>query len=209
MTAVRLVILGRQGAGKGTQAARLVEAYGTVHISTGDMLRAAVAAGTELGLQAKALMDEGDLVGDGLINSIVAERLVESDVVERGFLLDGYPRTPDQATALEGFLTEAGTPLDVAVNLDVPVDEVTARMVTRGRADDTEEGIRRRLDLYESETAPLLAWFAEHDLLDVVDGLADEETVFDRLTSVIDGRLRVGNARGTRSGMPVRCAPGA
>jgi adenylate kinase len=209
MTAVRLVILGRQGAGKGTQAARLVEAYGTVHISTGDMLRAAVAAGTELGLQAKALMDEGDLVGDGLINSIVAERLVESDVVERGFLLDGYPRTPDQATALEGFLTEAGTPLDVAVNLDVPVDEVTARMVTRGRADDTEEGIRRRLDLYESETAPLLAWFAEHDLLDVVDGLADEETVFDRLTSVIDGRLRVGDARGTRSGMPVRCAPGA
>lgn len=209
MTAVRLVILGRQGAGKGTQAARLVEAYGTVHISTGDMLRAAVAAGTELGLQAKALMDEGDLVGDGLINSIVAERLVVSDVVERGFLLDGYPRTPDQATALEGFLTEAGTPLDVAVNLDVPVDEVTARMVTRGRADDTEEGIRRRLDLYESETAPLLAWFAEHDLLDVVDGLADEETVFDRLTSVIDGRLRVGDARGTRSGMPVRCAPGA
>ena len=82
-------------------------------------------------------------------------------------------------------------------------------MVARGRADDTEEGIRRRLDLYESETAPLLAWFAEHDLLDVVDGLADEETVFDRLTSVIDGRLRVGDARGTRSGMPVRCAPGA
>jgi adenylate kinase len=209
MTAIRLVILGRQGSGKGTQAAHLVEAYGPVHISTGDMLRAAVAAGTELGLQAKALMDEGDLVGDGLINSIVAERLVESDVVERGFLLDGYPRTPDQATALEGFLTEAGTPLDVAVNLDVPVDEVTARMVTRGRADDTEEGIRRRLDLYESETAPLLAWFAEHDLLDVVDGLADEETVFDRLTSVIDGRLSVGDARGTRSGVPVRCAPGA
>jgi adenylate kinase len=209
MTAVRLVILGRQGSGKGTQAAHLVEAYGPVHISTGDMLRAAVAAGTELGLQAKVLMDAGDLVGDDLINSIVAERLLEGDVVERGFLLDGYPRTPDQATALEGFLTDAGTPLDAAVNLDVPVDEVTARMVARGRADDTEEGIRRRLDLYESETAPLLAWFAEHDLLDVVDGLADEETVFDRLTSVIDGRLSVGDARGTRSGVPVRCAPGA
>ncbi len=194
MTAVRLVILGRQGSGKGTQAARLVEAYGPVHISTGDMLRAAVAAGTELGLQAKALMDAGDLVGDDLINSIVAERLVQDDVVERGFLLDGYPRTPDQATALEGFLAEAGTPLDAAVNLDVPVDEVTARMMDRGRADDTEEGIRRRLDLYESETAPLLAWFAEHDLLDVVDGLSDEETVFSRLTSVIDGRLRVGDS---------------
>jgi len=209
MTAVRLVILGRQGSGKGTQAAHLVEAYGPVHISTGDMLRAAVAAGIELGLQAKVLMDAGDLVGDDLINSIVAERLLEGDVVERGFLLDGYPRTPDQATALEGFLTDAGTPLDAAVNLDVPVDEVTARMVARGRADDTEEGIRRRLDLYESETAPLLVWFAEHDLLDVVDGLADEETVFDRLTSVIDGRLSVGDARGTRSGVPVRCVPGA
>ena len=89
MTAVRLVILGRQGSGKGTQAAHLVEAYGPVHVSTGEMLRAAVDAGTELGLQAKALMDAGDLVGDDLINSIVAERLVEDDVVERGFLLDG------------------------------------------------------------------------------------------------------------------------
>ena len=193
MAAVRLVILGRQGSGKGTQAERLVEAYGPIHVSTGDMLRAAVAAGTELGLQAAALMDAGDLVGDDLINGIVAERLAADDVVEHGFLLDGYPRTPDQATALEGFLAEAGTPLDAAVNLDVPVDEVTARMVARGRADDTEEAIRRRLGLYESETAPLLAWFAERDLLDVVDGLADEETVFGRLASVIDDRLSVGH----------------
>ena len=194
MTAVRLVILGRQGSGKGTQAERLVANYGAVHVSTGNMLRAAVAAGTELGLQAKALMEVGDLVGDDLINGIVAERLTGSDVVEHGFLLDGYPRTPDQATALEGFLAEVGTPLDAAVNLDVPVDEVTARMVARGRADDTEEAIRRRLDLYESETEPLLAWFAQRGLLDVVDGLADEETVFGRLRSVIDSRLSVGDA---------------
>ena len=198
MAAVRLVILGRQGSGKGTQAERLVEAYGPIHVSTGDMLRAAVAAGTELGLQAAALMDAGDLVGDDLINGIVAERLAADDVVEHGFLLDGYPRTPDQATALEGFLAEAGTPLDAAVNLDVPVDEVTARMVARGRADDTEEAIRRRLGLYESETAPLLAWFAERDLLDVVDGLADEETVFGRLASVIDDRLSVGHTTESR-----------
>ena len=194
MAAVRLVILGRQGSGKGTQAERLVANYGPVHVSTGNMLRAAVAAGTELGLQAKALMEVGDLVGDDLINEIVAERLAADDVVEHGFLLDGYPRTPDQAAALEGFLTEVGAPLDAAVNLDVPVEEVTARMVARGRADDTEDAIRRRLDLYESETEPLLAWFAQRGLLDVVDGLADEETVFRRLTSVIDSRLSVGDA---------------
>ena len=192
--AVRLVILGRQGSGKGTQAARLVRAYGPVHVSTGDMLRAAMAAGTELGRQARALVDAGELVGDDVVNGIVAERLAEADVAERGFLLDGYPRTPDQAAALEGFLAEAGTPLDGALNLDVPVDEVTARMMARGRADDTEEGIRRRLALYESETAPLLAWFDERGLLDLVDGLGDEESVFARLSAAVDGRLTVGDA---------------
>jgi len=194
MTAVHLVILGRQGSGKGTQAARLVEAYRPIHVSTGDMLRASVAAGTELGLQARALMDAGDLVGDDLINGIVSERLAQPDVVENGFLLDGYPRTPDQAAAMEVFLAEAGTPLDAAVNLDVPVDEVTARMVARGRADDTEEAIRRRLALYESETAPLLAWFADRGLLDVVDGLGDVDVVFGRLADVIDGRMSVADA---------------
>ena len=194
MTAVHLVILGRQGSGKGTQAARLVEAYRPIHVSTGDMLRAAVAAGTELGLQARALMDAGDLVGDDLINGIVSERLAQPDVAENGFLLDGYPRTPDQAAAMEVFLAEAGTPLDAAVNLDVPVEEVMARMLARGRADDTEEAIRRRLALYESETAPLLAWFADRGLLDVVDGLGDVDVVFGRLADVIDGRMSVADA---------------
>jgi len=194
MTAVHLVILGRQGSGKGTQAARLVEAYRPIHVSTGDMLRVAVAAGTELGLQARALMNAGDLVGDDLINGIVAERLAQPDVVENGFLLDGYPRTPDQAAAMEVFLAEAGTHLDAAVNLDVPVDEVTARMLARGRTDDTEEAIRRRLALYESETAPLLAWFADRGLLDVVDGLGDVDVVFGRLADVIDGRMSVADA---------------
>ena len=189
MAAVHLVILGRQGSGKGTQAARLVEAYSPIHVSTGDMLRTAVAAGTGLGREAGALMDAGDLVGDDLINGIVAERLAQPDVAEHGFLLDGYPRTPDQAAAMEGFLSEAGKTLDGAVNLDVPVDEVTARMMARGRADDTEEAIRRRLDLYESETAPLLAWFADHGLLDVVDGMGDEDVVFGRLSAAIDARL--------------------
>ena len=194
MTAVHLVILGRQGSGKGTQAARLVEAYSPIHVSTGDMLRAAVADGTELGRRAGALMDAGDLVGDDLINGIVAERLAQPDVAEHGFLLDGYPRTPDQATAMEGFLSEAGTTLDGAVILEVPVDEVTARMLARGRVDDTEEAIRRRLDLYESETAPLLAWFADRGLLEVVDGMGDEDVVFGRLSTVIDARLSLSDA---------------
>tara|TARA_Y100000758_G_scaffold17987_1_gene12654 strand:- start:96 stop:683 length:588 start_codon:yes stop_codon:yes gene_type:complete len=194
MTAVHLVILGRQGSGKGTQAARLVEAYSPIHVSTGDMLRAAVADGTELGRRAGALMDAGDLVGDDLINGIVAERLARSDVAEHGFLLDGYPRTPDQATAMEVFLSEAGTTLDGAVILEVPVDEVTARMLARGRVDDTEEAIRRRLDLYESETAPLLAWFADRGLLEVVDGMGDEDVVFGRLSTVIDARLSLSDA---------------
>ena len=194
MTTVHLVILGRQGSGKGTQAARLVEAYSPIHVSTGDMLRAAVADGTELGRRAGALMDAGDLVGDDLINGIVAERLARSDVAEHGFLLDGYPRTPDQATAMEGFLSEAGTTLDGAMILEVPVDEVTARMLARGRVDDTEEAIRRRLDLYESETAPLLAWFADRGLLEVVDGMGDEDVVFGRLSTVIDARLSLSDA---------------
>jgi len=186
MAPVRLVILGRQGSGKGTQCERLIESYGPVHISTGDMLRSAVAEGTDLGRRAAAIMDAGDLVPDEVINGIVAERLAKPDVVEHGFLLDGFPRTPAQAEALDSILDAAGTPLDLALNLDVPVDEVTARMMARGRADDTEEAIRRRLELYETETAPLLDFFEDAGVLRVVDGMGDEDEVFDRLVVVVD-----------------------
>ena len=187
MENLRLVILGRQGSGKGTQCLRLSESYGTIHISTGDILRAAVATQTELGKKAKLIMDAGDLVPDEVINGIVAERIEMKDVLESGFILDGYPRTSAQAQALEGELLSKGLSLDLAINLEVPVDEVTQRMLDRSRADDTEEAIIRRLEIYENETAPLLEWFEERNNLVVVDGLGTEDKVFSRLQNVIDG----------------------
>lgn len=180
------VILGRQGSGKGTQAVRLSDRYGVVHVSTGDVLRAAVADGTELGKQAKEVMDAGRLVSDEIMNGIVRERIAQDDIVARGFLLDGYPRTVGQAEALSD---AAGERLDLAVNLDVPVEEVTARMMARGREDDTDDAIRTRLELYEAQTAPLLDWFAARDLLVTVDGLGTTDEVFDRLTGAIDRAL--------------------
>ena len=187
MENLRLVILGRQGSGKGTQCMRLSESYGTIHISTGDILRAAVETQTELGKKAKLIMDAGDLVPDEIINGIVAERIEKKDVLESGFILDGYPRTSAQAQALEGELLSKGLSLDLAINLEVPVDEVTQRMLDRSRADDTEEAITRRLEIYENETAPLLKWFEERNNLVVVDGLGTEDKVFSRLQNVIYG----------------------
>jgi len=187
---LRLVILGRQGSGKGTQCARLMESFGPVHVSTGDMLRAAVATGTEFGRQAEAIMDAGELVPDEVMNGIVAERLSADDVVERGVLLDGYPRTPAQAEALQEALDSAGTHLDLALNLEVPIEEATRRMLNRARADDTEEAILRRLALYETETAPLVAWFEKRSLLITVDGLGSEDEVFQRLRRAVEHTVR-------------------
>ena len=187
MKNLRLVILGRQGSGKGTQCLRLSDLYETIHISTGDMLRTAVEMQTELGKKAKIIMDAGDLVPDEIINGIVAERIGMSDVLEGGFILDGYPRTSAQAQALEEELFSSGLSLDLAINLEVPVKEVTQRMLDRSRADDTEEAIKRRLEIYENETAPLLEWFEERNNLIVVDGLGTEDVVFSRLQNVIDG----------------------
>jgi adenylate kinase len=181
---LRIVLLGRQGSGKGTQAARLVEHYGTTHVSTGDMLRAAVAEGTELGLKAKAVMDAGELVSDDIMNGIVAERLAKPDIEKGGVILDGFPRTPAQAEALAAIVGPDG--LDAAVNLDVPVEVVKERMASRGRPDDTPEAIDRRLALYEQETEPLLDWFASRGLLVVVDGLGTEDEVFERLVAAIE-----------------------
>ena len=183
---LRLVILGRQGSGKGTQCARLVAHYGTIHVSTGDMLRAAIVEGTPLGRKADAVMKAGNLVSDEIINGIVAERLAKDDIATHGVLLDGFPRTPVQAEALEAMVGAGG--LDVAVNLEVPVEVVKQRMLLRGRADDTPDAIERRLSLYTKETAPLLEWFATRKLLVEVDGLGSEEDVFARLVTVVDAR---------------------
>ena len=190
MATLRLVILGRQGSGKGTQCARLMESFGPVHVSTGDMLRAAVAAGTEFGRQAEAIMDAGELVPDEVMNGIVSERLSADDVVERGVLLDGYPRTPAQAEALEEALESAGTHLDLALNLEVPIGEATRRMLDRARADDTEEAILRRLALYETETAPLVSWFEKRSLLITVDGMGSEDEVFQRLRRAVEHAVK-------------------
>ncbi len=179
-----LVILGRQGSGKGTQAALLSKRYGVVHISTGDMLRASVAAGTELGLRAKAVIDAGNLVGDDIMIGIVDERLSADDIGGHGVVLDGFPRTTAQADALAEILGQSGP--DLAINLDVPIAKVTERMLARGRDDDTEEAISRRLELYEAETAPLLAWFETRGCLAVVDGLGTEGEVLARISAAID-----------------------
>ena len=184
-----MVILGRQGSGKGTQSLRIAEQFGCVQLSTGDVLRAAVDAGTELGQQAAGIMNAGGLVGDDIMIPLVAERLAQDDIMAGGVLLDGFPRTADQANGLEAMLAKLEQQLTVAINLDVPVEEVTQRMMARGREDDTEDAITRRLGLYEEQTAPLLDWFAERGLLATVDGLGEEDEVFARLRGVIDERL--------------------
>lgn len=179
----RLVILGKQGAGKGTQCELLVERYGVAHISTGDMLRAAVAAGTPLGRQAKEVMDAGELVSDELILGIVAERLEGPDTAA-GFLLDGFPRTEAQADGLFALL--APHAVSRAIDLDVADDIVTRRMLDRGRADDTPEAIARRLELYEAETAPLRKLFADRGVLVTVDGLGTPDQVHQRIVAAIE-----------------------
>jgi adenylate kinase len=194
MLMARLLILGRQGSGKGTQCARLAAHYGIPHISTGEILRAAVAEGTELGREAKAIMDAGDLVPDRIMLDIIRERLAQPDA-GHGFLLDGFPRTAAQDSGLAEILGDEG--LDLAVNLEVPDDVVVERMLARGRADDTEEAIRTRLDLYEAETAPLLERYRREGILATVDGVGSEDEVFDRLVEVIDTHRAVGLSSGS------------
>ncbi len=212
----RLVVLGKQGAGKGTQCLSLSHHYVINHISTGDMLREEVRLGTALGLQAKELMDRGDLLGDELIVAMVRERLGAPEVRDRGFILDGFPRTVSQAEALEVLLAPAELDLviDIAIETSVVVRRLSKRRVCTGcgrnysttsrptigwtcdtcanevvqRDDDQPEAIQHRLAIYEAETAPLIAWYAERDLLATVSGVGAEEVVTRRIIKAVEDR---------------------
>lgn len=185
---MRVVFMGPPGAGKGTQAAVLAKVLGIPHISTGDIFRANVAQGTELGKEAQRYMDAGEYVPDTVTNAMVRDRLTHEDC-RPGFLLDGYPRTVEQVAELDAMLRSAGTELNVVVELTVDIDEVVGRLVRRaqeqGRADDTEDVIRRRLEVYAEQTAPLLETYADRGLLVQVDGMGEVDAVTERLTAVV------------------------
>ncbi|MGH8992445.1 MAG: adenylate kinase [Acidimicrobiia bacterium] len=209
----RYLLLGKQGAGKGTQASRLAAHLGVPHISTGEMFRAAVRNGSELGLRAQGYMDRGELVPDEVVIGVVAERLAEDDAVHRGFVLDGFPRTRSQAQELDRVLFPEG--LTAAIDIEVPTAEVVRRISGRRvcstcgatyhvdappaddwrcdidagqvvqRDDDTEEAVTRRLDLYETETRPLLDFYDERGVLTRVNGTGTVDEVFDRMLKQI------------------------
>ena len=188
---IRLLLIGAPGAGKGTQAEKLSAAYKIPAISTGDIFRHNVKNETELGKQAKAFMDRGEYVPDSLTNDLVRDRLSQADAKD-GFLLDGYPRTAEQVTELDNILESAGTKLDVVVQLTADTDEVVRRLLNRaieqGRADDTEDVIRRRLEVYEEQTAPLTSVYAGRGLLVTVDGLGEVDEVTGRILEALNAR---------------------
>ena len=213
---VRLVLLGKQGAGKGTQCVQLARHYVVPHISTGDIFRAAMKAGTPMGVLARGFVDQGQLVPDEIVIGIVAERLAERDARNRGFVLDGFPRTTHQAEALAKLLQPLS--LDAMIDLEVATELVLVRLASRRvcsscgsnysvqkppahgwrcdhcggeviqRADDSEEAITVRLDAYERQTKPLIDWYSARGLLETIDGSQPMDTVFDQLVETIERR---------------------
>lgn len=186
---MRMVLLGAPGSGKGTQGEKLVAHYGIPKISTGDALRAAVPAGTELGRKAKATMDAGQLVADEIVIGIVEERLGQADA-QKGFILDGFPRNTAQAQVLDAMLQRLGQPaIDKAVHLAVADEEIIKRLLDRaqkeGRADDKEDVIRRRIEVYNAETHPLLDYYRAQDKVVTVDGVGELDEVFGRIVKAL------------------------
>ena len=184
-----VLLLGVQGSGKGTQAKRLASEYGLVHIATGDMLRAAIAAGSPLGLRVKPIYDAGELVPDELMIQLIRERLSDSDT-DPGIILDGFPRTMAQADALDAMLSEIGRPLDVVLELQVPDDVAIERLRKRageeGRSDDTPEGIAKRIDLYNQETKPLVSHYRLAGNLVGIHGDRPENEVFSEIQHAVE-----------------------
>ena len=221
------MILGKQGAGKGTQCVRLARHYVVPHISTGEMFRAAVRADTEFGQRARAYMDTGELIPDDIVVGVVKERLDQNDTAHRGFILDGFPRTTNQAQKLSEMLVP--NDIDLAIDLEVPTELVLHRLASRRvcetcgtnysvekppnydmtcdvcggdvvqRGDDQEDAIRRRLDLYEKETEPLISWYLERDKLVQIDGQGAPDEVTARLVRAIDRRNERGHGAHHRS----------
>jgi adenylate kinase len=182
---MRLVFIGPPGAGKGTQAERVVRDYRLAHLSTGDMLRAAVAERTPVGRKAEQYMAAGQLVPDDLIMTLIGQRLAQPDC-QQGYLLDGFPRTMAQAESLDRMLARQGAPLDGVLELQVPEEELFRRLAGRGRADDKPEVIRQRLVAYREQTEPLLAYYRQAGLLRGVDGQGGVDEIFQRIEAVLD-----------------------
>ncbi|WP_426285676.1 adenylate kinase [Luteibacter sp. E-22] len=194
---MRLVLFGAPGSGKGTQATRLKERLGVPHISTGDLLRAEIKAGTELGLKAKGLMDAGQLLPDDIMLGIIEHRLGEPDA-KPGFILDGYPRNLAQADALDTVLARIGQPLDVVVKLDVPdsaiVDRCEVRFEKEGRPDDNPDTVKKRLGIYADQTAPVADFYKQRGKLQVVDGVGELDDVTQRVLDVLPGGVKAASA---------------
>lgn len=187
---VRLILFGAPGAGKGTQALVLAQKQQVPHISTGDILRAAVANQTPLGSQAQTYLDQGQLVPDQLVTALIQERLTQADA-QRGWILDGFPRTVTQAQALENLLNQIGQSCDQVINLEVPEEVLVARMLGRGRRDDNEAVIRQRLQEYDQKTAPLIDFYGDRHKLTAINGNAKIEAVTEAVEKLVQGLDRL------------------